>query len=51
MKKLVLMFLLASAGFLSEAQNNLNVNLFLGTSNYSGDLQDKQFTFSQAHLA
>lgn len=37
--------------FVSNAQQNLNLNLFLGTSNYSGDLQDKQFTFSQAHLA
>ncbi len=35
----------------ANAQNNLNLNLFLGTSNYSGDLQDKQFTFNQAHLA
>ena len=35
----------------SNAQQSLNLNLFLGTSNYSGDLQDKQFTFNQAHLA
>lgn len=35
----------------SFAQKRLNLNLFLGTSNYSGDLQDKRFTFSQAHLA
>jgi opacity protein-like surface antigen len=51
MKKFVLGFLFLSIALLSEAQNNLNVNFFLGTSNYSGDLQDKQFTFSQAHLA
>ena len=30
---------------------NLRLNLFAGTSNYSGDLQDKGFTFSQAHFA
>lgn len=34
-----------------NAQNSLNVDFFLGTSNYSGDLQEKRFTFSQAHLA
>ncbi len=28
-----------------------NLNLFLGTSNYQGDLQDKRFTFNQSHLA
>ena len=30
---------------------NLHLNLFAGTSNYSGDLQDKGFTFSQSHFA
>ncbi len=30
---------------------NLHLNLFAGTSNYQGDLQDKAFTFSQAHFA
>lgn len=30
---------------------NLHLNLFAGTSNYAGDLQDKGFTFSQAHFA
>ena len=30
---------------------NLHPNLFAGTSNYQGDLQDKAFTFSQAHFA
>jgi hypothetical protein len=29
----------------------INLNLFLGTSNYQGDLQDKRFTFNQSHLA
>ena len=28
-----------------------NLDLFLGTSNYQGDLQDKRFTFNQSHLA
>jgi hypothetical protein len=30
---------------------NLHLNLFAGTSNYQGDLQDKNFTFSQSHFA
>ncbi|MDQ6890407.1 MAG: porin family protein [Bacteroidota bacterium] len=30
---------------------NFHVNLFAGTSNYQGDLQDKRFTFSQSHFA
>ncbi|MEO7835717.1 MAG: DUF6089 family protein, partial [Ginsengibacter sp.] len=34
----------------STAQG-LHLNLFLGTSNYRGDLQDKSFSFDQAHLA
>ncbi len=34
----------------AEAQN-FHFNLFAGTSNYSGDLQDKGFTFSQSHFA
>jgi len=29
----------------------LHLNLFAGTSNYQGDLQDKRFTFDQAHFA
>lgn len=36
--------------FNSKAQR-LSVDLFGGSSNYQGDLQDKRFTFSQAHLA
>ena len=44
----LLFFLVANT---IEAQNSLNVNFFLGMSNYSGDLQEKRFTFSQAHLA
>ena len=30
---------------------NFHINLLAGTSNYSGDLQDKRFTFSQSHFA
>lgn len=30
---------------------NFHFNLFAGTSNYQGDLQDKRFTFNQSHLA
>lgn len=30
---------------------NFHLNLFVGTSNYQGDLQDKRFTFDQSHLA
>ena len=51
MKKFLFVFAFFSFALVTEAQNNLNLNLFLGTSNYSGDLQDKQFTLSQAHLA
>jgi opacity protein-like surface antigen len=36
----------------SQVQSqNLHLNLFAGTSNYSGDLQDKRFTFSQSNFA
>jgi opacity protein-like surface antigen len=30
---------------------NFHVNLLAGTSNYTGDIQDKRFTFSQSHFA
>ena len=36
--------------FMVNAQG-FNLDLFLGTSNYQGDLQDKRFTFNQSHLA
>ena len=35
----------------STSAQNFHFNLFAGTSNYSGDLQDKGFTFSQSHFA
>lgn len=30
---------------------DFHLNVYAGTSNYQGDLQDKSFTFNQAHLA
>jgi opacity protein-like surface antigen len=51
MKRLIFCFSFTLLALLSDAQGNLNLNLFLGTSNYSGDLQDKRFTFNQSHLA
>lgn len=51
MKKVFFFLSFCFLALMSKAQNNLNLNLFLGTSNYSGDLQDERFTFSQAHLA
>lgn len=35
---------------ISKAQK-LHLNLFVGTSNYQGDLQDTRLTFEQSHLA
>ena len=43
----MMMFVVIS---ITNAQN-LHFNLFAGASNYSGDLQDKGFTFSQSHFA
>lgn len=51
MKKHFLLILLYFFVNSLQAQKSLNVDFFLGTSNYSGDLQEKRFTFSQAHLA
>jgi hypothetical protein len=51
MKKLFFFFAFSFIVGATTAQHNLNLNLFLGTSNYSGDIQDKQFTFNQGHLA
>ena len=50
MKPLLAMLLSFMLGTTTKAQN-FHVNLFAGTSNYQGDLQDKRFTFSQSHLA
>jgi opacity protein-like surface antigen len=50
MKKLLFCLSGFLFGNMVQAQN-FHLNLFLGTSNYQGDLQDKRFTFSQSHLA
>lgn len=50
MKLYLLTFIALVAGVNVKSQS-LHLNLFAGTSNYSGDLQDKRFTFSQANFA
>jgi opacity protein-like surface antigen len=50
MRKLSLLFLLCITGTLSFSQK-LDLNFFLGTSNYEGDMQANFFTFSQPGLA
>ena len=45
---LFLLFLLPLSLF---AQKQVNLTVFGGFSNYSGDLQEKQFTLDQSHLA
>ena len=50
MKIFFLSFSFLLISLISTAQG-LHLNLFLGTSNYQGDLQDKIFSFDQAHLA
>ncbi len=50
MKTILVSLSLLCIAFTSTAQG-IHLNLFLGTSNYSGDLQEKRFTFSQSHLA
>jgi hypothetical protein len=35
----------------AQILEKFHVNLFAGTSNYQGDLQDKRFTFAQSHFA
>jgi opacity protein-like surface antigen len=50
MKKLFFCLSLLFAVYFAKAQRLL-VTGFAGMSNYQGDLQDKRFTFDQAHLA
>lgn len=50
MKKIIFCISILSLSNTSNAQN-FHLNLFIGTSNYQGDLQDKRFTFDQSHLA
>jgi hypothetical protein len=50
MKSLFFSFISILFVFTVNAQG-LHLDLFAGTSNYQGDLQDKGFTFNQAHFA
>jgi hypothetical protein len=50
MKTILLSVCFLLLSLLSISQG-LHLNLFLGTSNYHGDLQDKAFTFQEAHFA
>lgn len=36
---------------LTTQAQNIHLNLFAGAANYSGDLQDRGYTFSQSHFA
>ena len=53
MKKifLALSICLISQVLVAQVGQGIHLNLFFGMSNYSGDLQEKRFTFSQSHLA
>jgi opacity protein-like surface antigen len=50
MKILFLSFSFLLISLISAAQG-LHLNFFLGTANYQGDLQEKIYSFNQAHLA
>jgi opacity protein-like surface antigen len=50
MKLLLLSFSMFFFGYIASAQK-VHLNLFGGATNYQGDLQDKNYTFNQAHLA
>ncbi len=50
MKKIFLILSILMAAFSVHAQK-FHLDLFAGSSNYQGDLQDKRYTFNQAHLA
>ncbi len=50
MRKICLFFFFITIASISFSQK-LNLNLFLGTSNYEGDLQANFFTFTQPGLA
>jgi hypothetical protein len=50
MKRLISL-LIFSAIFLSASAQKFHITTFLGLSNYSGDLQEKGFTFDQSHPA
>ncbi|MDB5222094.1 MAG: hypothetical protein JWN83_761 [Chitinophagaceae bacterium] len=50
MRKISLLFIFAAISLTGFSQK-LNLNLFLGTSNYEGDMQANFFTFTQPGLA
>lgn len=50
MKIFIIIFAGCFASLVASAQN-FHIDLFAGTSNYQGDLQEKRFTFSQSHFA
>lgn len=50
MKIFIITFATFFTSLFTSAQN-FHINLFAGTSNYQGDLQDKRFTLSQSHFA
>jgi opacity protein-like surface antigen len=50
MKNLIVIFFFFSFASAANSQN-IHLNLFLGSSNYQGDLQAKRYTFNQSHLA
>jgi hypothetical protein len=49
--KLTYLSLLAFLISIGTNAQKLQANIFAGTSNYQGDLQDKRLTFNQAHFA
>lgn len=51
MKKIVVLIFFSMLLVGTPYAQKLNVDLFAGSSNYQGDLQDKSFTFNQAHFA
>ncbi len=50
MRKIFLLFILSFTGYVTFCQK-LDLNLFLGTSNYEGDMQANFFTFTQPGAA
>src|SRR5687768_13229156 len=50
MRKIFLLFALTAITLVSFSQK-LSLNVFLGTSNYEGDMQSNFFTFTQPGLA
>ncbi len=51
LKKLGFFFFLFSIISYTARSQDFFLNAFVGSSNYSGDLQDKKFSFSQSHPA